>query len=92
MWDLTSNEADMMISAWRTGNKLAWNVSCGCHTYLVNEVLIPGVPNLEVSLLGRFVGFFRSLQHSPSNEVVVTALLASRDVRSSLGKKLQSEI
>ena len=60
LWDLTSNEADMMISARRTGNKLAWNVSCGCHTYLVNEVLIPGVPNLEVSLLGRFVGFFRS--------------------------------
>ena len=78
----------MMINAWRTGHKLAWNVPLSCHTYLVEEVLAAGIANLEVSLLERFLGFFKSLLASPSQEMVVVALLASRDVRSTLGSNL----
>ena len=59
LWDLGSKEAGMMINAWRTGHKLAWNVPLSCHTYLVEEVLAAGIANLEVSLLERFLGFFK---------------------------------
>ena len=59
-----------------------------CHTYLVEEVLAAGVASLEASLLARFHGFFRGLIASPSFEVVVVALLAARDVRSTLGSNL----
>ena len=78
----------MFVNAWRTGHKLAWEVPRSCHTYLVQEVLAPHVGELNVSLLLKHVGFFRSLITSPSSEVVVVALLAARDVRSNLGKNL----
>ena len=45
-------------------------------------------PSLRTSLLNRSVGFFRGLLASPSREVTVMALLASRDVRSSLSSNL----
>ena len=88
LWDLGSPETKMFVNAWRTGHKLAWEVPRSCHTYLVQEVLAPHVVNLNVSLLLKFVGFFRSLLASPSSEVVVVALLAARDLRSNLGKNL----
>ena len=78
----------MVVSAWRTGHKLAWDVPRNCHTYLVEEVLAAGVANLEASLLLRFHGFFKGLLASPSHEVAVVALLAARDRRSTLGSNL----
>ena len=71
LWDLGSPAARMMVNAWRTGHKLAWAVPRSTHTYLVEEVLAPGVPNLHVSLLHRFTNFFRGLITSPSKEVMV---------------------
>ena len=59
-----------------------------CHTYLVEEVLAAGIASLEASLLMRFHGFFRGLIASPSHEVVVVALMAARDRRSTLGSNL----
>ena len=88
LWDLGGQEAGMMVSAWRTGHKLAWDVPRNCHTYLVDEVLTVGVANLEASLLLRFHGFFQGLIASPSHEVAVVALLAARDRRSTLGSNL----
>ena len=88
LWDLGSPEVKMLVNAYRTGHKLAWGVPRSCHTYLVDEVLAPHVASLEASLLSRFVGFFRSLITSPSGEVVVLALLAARDLRSSVGSNL----
>ena len=88
LWDLRGKEAGMLVSAWRTGHKLAWEVPRNCHTYLVEKVLAPEVVSLEASLLARFHGFFRSLLASPSHEVVVVALLATRDIRSTLGSNL----
>ena len=88
LWELSGKEAGMVVSAWRTGHKLAWDVPRNCHTYLVEDVLAAGVASLEASLLQRFHGFFRSLLASPSHEVVVVALLAGRDVRSTVGSNL----
>ena len=88
LWHLCGKEAGMVVSAWRTGHKLAWDVPRSCHNYLVEEVLAAGAASLEVSLLTRFQGFFRGLLASPSQEVVVVALLAARDIRSTLGSNL----
>ena len=89
LWDLTSDEAKMVFSAWRTGHKLAWYVHHGCRTYLVQTVLAPHVTSLRVNILTRFRGFFRSPLDSPSWEVVVVARLAARDVRSTVGSNLR---
>ena len=78
----------MFTNAWRTGQKLAWDVPRSCHTFLVQNVLAPQDPSMRASLLSRSVGFFRGLLASPSYEVSVVALLAARDVRSSLGSNL----
>jgi hypothetical protein len=88
LYDFTDPEFGMLCSAWRTGIKLAWDVHRGCRTYLVQQVLAPGVTSLRVSLLLRFRTFFRSLVTSPSPEVQVAALLAARDLRSSIGSNL----
>ena len=88
LWDLGSREAVMLMNAWRTGHKLAWDVPRSCHTYLVQTVLAPQDFSLRASLMNRSVGFFRGLLASPSKEVTVVALLAARDLRSSLGSNL----
>ena len=88
LWDLGSQEAIMLTNSWRTGHKLAWDVPRACRTFLVQSVLAPHVTSLRASLLHRAVGFFHGLLASPSREVVVVALLAARDLRSSLGANL----
>jgi hypothetical protein len=88
LWDLGSREAIMLTNAWRTGHKLAWGVPRGCRTYLVQTVLAPHVASLRASLLHRFVMFFRGLVAGPSPEVAAVALLAARDLRSTLGSNL----
>jgi hypothetical protein len=88
LWDHTTKEFDMLTNAWRTGHKLAWDVPRACRTYLVQSVLAPHVASLRVDLLHRGVNFFRGLLASPSTEVTVAALLAARDLRSSLGTNL----
>ena len=88
LYDFSDPEFDMICAAWRTGVKLAWGVHRGCRTYLLQQVLVPGIPSLRVNLMMRFQKFFRSLLTSPSPEVQVAALLAARDVRSSVGSNL----
>ena len=51
-------------------------------------MLAAGVASLEANLLARFHGFFKGPIASPSHEVVVVALLAARDIRSTLGSNL----
>ena len=88
LYDFSDAEFEMICNAWKTGVKLAWDVHRGCRTYLVQQVLAPGIHSLRVNLLVRFRKFFRSLLTSPSPEVQVAALLAARDLRSSVGSNL----
>ena len=88
LYNFSGHEFEMICSAWRTGVKLAWGVHRGCRSYILQQVLTPGIPSLRVNLLMRFHTFFRSLLVSPSPEVQVAALLAARDLRSSLGSNL----
>ena len=78
----------MFTNAWRTGHKIAWDVPRSCHTYLVETVLAPHVCSFRASLLHRQVSFFHGLLASPFKESKVATLLASRDVRSTIGANL----
>ena len=78
----------MMINAWRTGHKLACDVPRACHIFLVESMLAHHVPSLRASLLHRATDFFHGLLAGPSHEVTVVALLAARDLRSSLGANM----
>ena len=60
----------------------------GYRTYLLQQVLAPGVISLRVNLLMRYRTFFQSLLDSPSPEVQVAVRLAARDLRSSVGSNL----
>ena len=62
LYDFSDPEFGMICAAWRTGVKLAWGVHRGCRTYLMQQVLTPGVPSLRVNLLVRYGKFF--LRHS----------------------------
>jgi len=88
LYDFDNDEFGMICSAWRTSVKLAWGVHRGCRNYLLQQVLAPGITSLRANLLLRFRTFFRSLVASPSPEVQVAALLAARDLRSSVGSNL----
>ena len=72
----------MICNCLQTDVKLAWGMHRGCRTYLVLQVLTPGMPSLRVNLLLRFQKFFQGLVTSPSPEVQVAALLVARDMRS----------
>ena len=88
LWKLSERELEMFTNAWKTGHKIAWDVPRACHTYLVQTVLAPHVGSLRASLLHREVGFFHGLLASPSKEAMVAALLASRDIQSTVGANL----
>ena len=51
-------EFEEIAAAWRTDVKLAWGVHRGCHTCLVQQVLAPETPSLQVDLLVRCRKFF----------------------------------
>ena len=88
--ELESHAANMLYSSWNTNLKLVWNLPRNCHTYFLDTVLAPpGVISPRVTLLSRFLNFFRGLLDSPSPEVQVLARLGARDIRSYLGANLQ---
>ena len=80
LWDLTSKEAQMVFSAWKTGAKISWDLPRSTHSYLVQEVLTPGLQSLEQSILKNVGGFFQNLMNSPT--VSVLARMSARDIRS----------
>ena len=88
LWNLKSEGAEHVYTAWRTGIKLSWGVNSGCRTYLLQEVLAENMTSLRARLLLRFYNFFRSLIESPFKEVSVLARLVSRDARSNIGSNL----
>ena len=78
----------MFTIVWQTGHELAWDVPRHSRTFLVQTVLVPEDSSMRASLLCRSVVFFHGLLNSQSKKVVVVALLAARDLQSSLGSKL----
>ena len=88
LWDLDGERAGQVFNARTTAIKLAWAVPRGTRTYLLQQVLAPGLTSAKVDILARYGGFFRNLRKSPSHEVAVMANIASRDIRSTTGRNL----
>jgi hypothetical protein len=88
LWDLGGERAGQVCNAWTTAIKLAGAVPRGTRSYLMQQVLAPGLTSAKVDILAMYGGFFRSLRKSPSHEVAVMANLASRDIRSTSGRNL----
>ena len=84
-WSLYSEKAKQVFNTWSTCAKLAWGVPRATHTYLVDNLLSAGIPNLRLSTLARFCKFYQSLRNSKSLEVRLVANLASVDNRSTTG-------
>ena len=88
LWDLSSDEVEMIYSAWRTNVKLTWNLPRNCKnffiTYLAQNLLPP-----KIAMLTRFHKFFHSLLDSQSPEVQTIVRLSSRDIRTNVGKNLR---
>ena len=78
-WSLYSDKAKQVFNTWSTCVKLAWGVPRATHTYLVDNLLSEGIPNIRASVLSRYCKFFSSVKTSPSLEVRVVANIAAAE-------------
>ena len=88
LWDLHGEAVRQVFSAWNTCVKLAWHVPRQTHTYFVDHLLSSGISNVKTDILAQYVGFFRSLRCSPSQEVRILANMMGRDMQSCTGHNL----
>ena len=80
--------ANQVYNSWGTAVRLAWSVPRATRSYLVEQVLSPGITSVRVDILAKYVGFYRSLRNSPSPEVSFMAYLVGRDRRTVTGRNL----
>ena len=88
LWDLGGNMAKQYFTAWKTCIKLAWGVSRATHTFFL-DFLSGGLVSVRRDVLGRYVGFFRSLLASPCSEVNILARIVTHDIRSTTARNLR---
>ena len=81
--------ANQVYNSWGNAFRLTWSVPRATRSYLVEQVLSPGITSVRTDILAKYVGFFRSLRISPSHEVSFMAHLVSRDLRSVTGRNLR---
>ena len=89
LWDLSGEGASQVFSAWNTAIKLSWSCPRDTRTYLMQQVLCPGLDSAKTDILARYLKFFRSLRKSTSKEVSMMASLVSRDIRTTTGSNLR---
>ena len=85
---LSTSLSNSFFNVWFNNVKLSWNVPRGTRTYLLQQVLAPGLISAKTEVLARFVTFFRSLRLAPSHEVRTVSLLAARDLRTVTGRNV----
>ena len=86
-WDLGSQEVTQFYGVWRLNVLLTHNLPRATHRYFL-PMLAPGAVSAKAEIMSRFVTFFRSLRWAPSHEIRTAALLADRDMRSTLGRNI----
>ena len=89
LWELGGSMSEQVYNAWGIGIRLAWDVPRATRSYLVDNVLCPGVSSVRVDILSKFVGFFRALLSSTSPEVSFMAYLVGRDQRTTTGRNMR---
>ena len=88
LWDLGSEKARSVYTAWNTAVKLAWGCPKQTRTYILQQMLCCGFSSARVDILSRYVKFFHSLRNSACYKVRVMSRLSARDVQSVTGKNL----
>ena len=91
LWDLGSDKAKNVYTAWNTAVKLAWGCPQQTRTYILQQMLCCGFSSARVDILSRYVKFFHSLRNSACYEVRVMSRLAASDVQSVTGKNVLCE-
>ena len=80
----------MFFNSWKTNVKLAWEVPRGTRTFIVQQLLAPGMVSARAEVFGRFVGFLRGLRSAPSHEVRAMVALTARDLRTVTGQNIRT--
>ena len=76
------------FNTWATNVKLTWDVPRGTRTYLLQQVLAPGLTLAKTEVLARFVSLFWALRFAPSHEIRTITFLVSRNLRTVIGQNL----
>ena len=88
LWDLQGDLARQYCNVWSTCVKLTWRLPRATHSYFL-EYLSGSLISVKRDLLGRYVGFYRSLKNSPSTEVRILASIVAKDVRTTTARNLR---
>ena len=89
LWNLNGDAASQVFKAWNTAIKLVWDCPRDTRTYLLQQVLSPGLDSARTDILVRYASFFRNLRKSTSKEVAMLSNLVSRDLSTSTGSNLR---
>ena len=89
LWKLQSDSAESYFKSWNTCVKLVHGVPRSTFTYLVEGYLAKDRTSLRNQILGRYPGFFRKLQSSPSKEVRMLVNMIADDPRSTTCQNLR---
>ncbi len=88
LWNLRGEGAESFFKAWNTAVKLTHGVPRNTFTYLVEGFLAGDHSTLRNQVLGRYKGFLKSLQQSPSPEVRILVRVVTRDARSNTSSNI----
>jgi hypothetical protein len=89
LWDLGSEKASQVYSAWDTAVKLTWSCPRWTRTFLLQQVLACGMTSAKTDILGRYGKFCRGLRTSVCQEVRVLFNLVARDLQCTTAKNLK---
>ena len=89
LWELGGNMANQVYNAWGTATRLSWGVPRATRSYLVDNVLCPGLTSVKDDILAKYTGFFKGLRLSSSPEVSFMAYQVGRDLRTTTGRNLR---
>ena len=89
LWNLYGNGANQVFRSWNTCVKLAWGVPRWTHNYFVEHILSAGIPHIRQQVLCQYLGFFKKLISSDSEEIRLVANIAGRDANSVMGTNLR---
>ena len=83
LWDLFGVSSEKLYIAWSVLLKLTFKLPHPTHRYILYNIC--SIPHLRISLLKRFVKFYRKLQNCKKPEIINLFLLQRRDPRSVFG-------
>ena len=88
LWDLDSKGCDKLYKAWNVMIRMTHNLDRKTHRYFIET--ISGCLHPYTFLASRLLKFFQSLQESGRVVIAAMAKMNSKDLRTTLGRNLNS--